>query len=258
MRQESFGPDEIVIPPRLRVGINEASVASLMESIGKIGLQTPPTVRWDKDDGGEPSIVLVAGRHRLEACARLGMQLIPCVVFEGTDIEARLWEIAENLHRADLSVLERSEHVAEWIRLSEEELVQSAPVSARGRTEGRGNKGGVRAAVRELGIEHTAAVRATKIAGLSDEAKEAARDAGLDRKQAALLTAARAETPQEQVAEIRRLAEAKPVKPAPAPMNDIETEEMWMSAIMRVWNRGAPQWRERFIETVDAPVMGAA
>lgn len=70
--------------------------------------------------------------------------------------------------------------------------------------------------------------------------------------------AAKAETPTEQVAEIHRLAEAKPVKPAPAPLNDIETEEMWMAAIMRVWNRGAPQWRERFIETVDAPVMGAA
>lgn len=253
MRQESFGPDEIVIPPRLRVGINEASVTSLMESIGKIGLQTPPTVRWDKDDGGEPSIVLVAGRHRLEACLRLGMPLIPCVVFEGTEIEARLWEIAENLHRADLSVLERSEHVAEWIRLSEEVLVQNAPKPKNGRPTG-----GIRAAERELGIEHTAAVRATKIASLSDEAKEAARDAGLDRKQAALLTAAKAETPQEQVAEIKRLAEAKPVKPAPAPLNDIETEEMWMAAIMRVWNRGAPQWRERFIETVDAPVMGAA
>jgi len=255
MRQESFGPDEIVIPPRLRVGINEASVASLMESIGKIGLQTPPTVRWDKDDGGEPSIVLVAGRHRLEACARLGMQLIPCVVFDGSETEARLWEIAENLHRADLSVLERSEHVAEWIRLSEVKLAQVAPVSAVG---GRGHKGGINDAVRELGIERTEAQRSTKIAGLSDEAKDAARDTGLDRKQSALLTAAKAETPTEQVAEIHRLAEAKPVKPAPAPLNDIETEEMWMAAIIRVWNRGAPQWRERFIETVDAPVMGAA
>lgn len=255
MRQESFGPDEIVIPPRLRVGINEASVANLMESIGKIGLQTPPTVRWDKDDGGEPSIVLVAGRHRLEACARLGMQLIPCVVFDGSETEARLWEIAENLHRADLSVLERSEHVAEWIRLAEE--VSGATCTTKPGS-GRGTKGGIRAAERELGIEHTAAVRSTKIAGLSDEAKDAARDTGLDRKQSALLTAAKAETPTEQVAEIHRLAEAKPVKPAPAPLNDIETEEMWMAAIMRVWNRGAPQWRERFIETVDAPVMGAA
>jgi ParB family chromosome partitioning protein len=32
--------------------------------------------------------------------------------------DARLWEIAENLHRAELTFAERAEHVAEWIAIT--------------------------------------------------------------------------------------------------------------------------------------------
>lgn len=72
------------------------------------------------------------------------------------------------------NVLERSEHVAEWIRLTEEKakLAQLAPVSERGRVEGRGNEGGIRSAARELGVDRDAARRAAKVAGLSERAKE--------------------------------------------------------------------------------------
>jgi hypothetical protein len=86
---------------------------------------------------------------------------------EPSDVYARLWEISENLHRADLTALERAEQIAEWVKLTGEKLGQVAPVSAKG---GRGNEGGVRAAVRDLGIERTEARRAVKLAGLSEEA----------------------------------------------------------------------------------------
>lgn len=81
-----------------------------------------------------------------------------------------MWEIAENLHRADLTVLERDEHIAEWVRLAgkndDRVSVQLAPkLSSRGR-EGEGRpEGGINAAARELGVERTAAQRATKVAG---------------------------------------------------------------------------------------------
>lgn len=35
------------------------------------------------------------------------------------DFEIRLIEIANNLHRANLTVVERAAHVAEWVRLIE-------------------------------------------------------------------------------------------------------------------------------------------
>ena len=109
-----------------------------------------------------------------------------------------MWEIAENLHRADLTVLERSDHVAEWAELStklsaerqakeNQKLAQVAQVSARG---GRGRTGGVSAVARDLGLERTEVDRAIKLAGLPDEVKKAAKDAGLDDNQSALLKVA--------------------------------------------------------------------
>jgi hypothetical protein len=45
-----------------------------------------------------------------------------------------MWEISENLHRAELTVLERDTQVARWIELRK--LLQPATVSG-----GRGNEG---------------------------------------------------------------------------------------------------------------------
>jgi hypothetical protein len=44
------------------------------------------------------------------------MDEIPVVAETGSEFEARLWEIAENLHRAELTALERAEHISQWIR----------------------------------------------------------------------------------------------------------------------------------------------
>jgi ParB family chromosome partitioning protein len=90
------------------------------------------------------------------------------------ETEARRWEIAENLHRAELSVLERSEHVAEWIALTDS-VAQVAPRTKAGKFA----EGGVRAAARELHVDRDAASRAVKVASIAPEAKQAAIDAGL-------------------------------------------------------------------------------
>lgn len=237
--------DAIDVSDRMRDRCDDDTVVRLMDSIQRIGLQTPISVRWVGD-----SLMLVAGRHRLEAVRRLGWDMVDCTMLTGTDDEARMWEIAENLHRAELTVLERDEHIAEWVRLAG--VCKGAQVAPPGGAQP--NDKGIKAASRELGIERTAAQRATKVAGLSPEAKAAAKETGLDKNQSALLKAAK-EAPEEQAAKVRQIAEQRAVKPAPAPLNDLETEEQWMTAIMRVWNRAAPQWRERFLETVDTPVF---
>jgi hypothetical protein len=43
-------------------------------------------------------------------------------VFDGDETEARRAEISENLHRAELTVQERADHIAEWVRLTEEKV----------------------------------------------------------------------------------------------------------------------------------------
>ncbi len=105
----------------------------------------------------------------------LGKSEAVCAIHNVDDDDARLWEIAENLHRADLTVLERDEHVAEWMRITENKLTHTVSVSSAG---GRGNEGGMRAASRDLGVNREDARRATKVAGLSSEAKQAWGEAG--------------------------------------------------------------------------------
>lgn len=192
----------IYIPPGRRP-VDAGAVTRLVASMGRIGLLTPIVVR-DVDgevtmaDGEvvESAYHLVAGRHRLEAAKELGWGEIECELVDASDRRARMVEIAENLHRADLTELERAEQTAEWLRLAQEDeaeqenekLGQLAQVSAA--KGGRGNQGGISAASRDLGIERTQARRAVKIDKLTPEAKAEARSLNLDNNQGALLRAA--------------------------------------------------------------------
>src|ERR1700730_7963483 len=95
--------DEIVTGTRLR-GLDPKAVGVLKESIKVIGLKVPISVRYLSDEEG---YALVAGAHRLQACIELGMQEIPVQEEEGSELDARLWEIDENLCRSELTELER-------------------------------------------------------------------------------------------------------------------------------------------------------
>jgi ParB/RepB/Spo0J family partition protein len=124
----------IVIGMRLRA-VDQENIDNLAASMATIGLRTPITVVV----GGE-DVRLVSGLHRLEAAKKLGWTSIDAfeVMVETDDTTIRLWEISENLHRVDLTVQERAEHVAEWVRLTGDKqgrklrpLVASSP-TARG------------------------------------------------------------------------------------------------------------------------------
>jgi ParB family transcriptional regulator, chromosome partitioning protein len=187
--REKIRVDEIYVAASRRAA-KEDDVARIARSIQQIGLQTPITVRMveryiDPIEGELENVaLLVAGRHRLEAAKSLGWECIDCEFKVWADDEARMWEIAENLHRADLTELERNEQIAEWIALSKKHG-HCAQVS----TGGRGNEGGVSKAARELGIERTEARRAVKVASLTEEAKDTARELGFDDNRSVLLAA---------------------------------------------------------------------
>lgn len=220
---EQFDVSAIEVHGRLRT-LKEAGVEAVAASLSSIGLRTPISVRYfeERPEGmpaGETAdaVVLLTGAHRLEAAKRLGWEKIECFVyFDGDEVDAQLWEIAENLHRSELTALERDEQVALWVKLNAERvLAQSEPKPQGGRPEG-----GVRAAARELGIEKEDARRAVKVANLSEEAKEAARAAGLDDNRSALLEAAKHSAPDEQVKAIngrkaRKEAPAAAAEPEP-------------------------------------------
>lgn len=201
-------PDVIRVDSRLRA-LDAQAVTRLADSIGRIGLQTPISVRWCAEENADYAADLIAGLHRLEACKQLGLTSVPVAIHDGDDTAVRLWEIAENLHRAELTALERDEHIAEWLRLTK--LVQSEPLSKKG---GRGNTGGRRAAAREIGVSPRDAVQAERVAAMAPEAKAAAREAGIDDNHAALERVAHAPSAAAQVAAVLREKDAADARKA--------------------------------------------
>ncbi len=105
--------DDILVGDRLR-GLDERTVGKLAESMRLTGLIQPIVVcRYPGVANDETRLVLVAGRHRLEAAKKLGWDRIDCSVTggaEGDDLDRELCEIDENLMRAELTELERGEH----------------------------------------------------------------------------------------------------------------------------------------------------
>lgn len=224
--------DIIVVGPRHRQTRRDA-VDALADSIRDIGLKTPITVRELSDDG---DVELIAGAHRLAAAKRLGWERIDCFVLRCDAVEAEKWQIAENLHRAELTTLERDQHVARWV-----ELVSAPQVSSQSATKPEGGRpeSGVRKAARELNIPKDDAHRAVKVASLSDEAKEAARETGLDDNRTVLLKAAKAD-PDEQADVIHFEAARRAQKPDPA--KDAENASM----------RWRMQFQDAFAKKMDA------
>lgn len=230
--------DDIVVADGRRE-VDPAVVKRLADSIDNIGLRHPITVRKKGEQ-----YILIAGRHRIEACKKLGREHVSATIVSMTNAEARMWEIAENLHRAELTKLERSDQIAEWVKLKAEQVRKVSDPSGGQQPNNEGKS----AAASELGIDEKAVRDAVKIAGISEEAKDAAEEAGIADNQSKLLAVSR-EPEERQVAKVIELAAA--------PLNHFETQEQWLAAMMRVWNKGSKEWREEFLSRVDRPLMDA-
>ncbi|WP_244479489.1 MT-A70 family methyltransferase [Rhizobium sp. Leaf384] len=97
--------DEIVIGHRLR-SVDQVKVDALKVSIADLGLRTPISLFLGGEDGRQ--MFLAAGAHRLEAVRQLGREWIAAVVREEDAFDAELWEIDENLCRAELTPADRA------------------------------------------------------------------------------------------------------------------------------------------------------
>jgi len=185
-----------------------AAVAVLAASIQRLGLRTPIWVRHHPNrpsDGADDSILLIAGAHRLAAAKSLGWRKIDAVFVNDDLVNDELWEIAENLHRAELSALERDEQIARWVDLTAMGVSDNlSETPAKG-----GRPGAAAAAARDLRVNERDVQRAVKVAAIAPEAKQAARDVGLADNRSALLAVAKAETPKAQVAAVKLISKTK-------------------------------------------------
>lgn len=182
--------------------LNEKKVRALATSINEIGLQSPITVARHKK-----KIVLVSGWHRLEAVQRLSWDAIPCVVLTHFAKEdERLWQVAENYYRAELTALERAEYTEELRILLEakRQVGQLAPPGGR-----QPKNSGINNAAKMLGVSREVVRRSKNIAAIAASVKKRARELGLDKVQRALLQIARAATEKEQALALEKIVEKK-------------------------------------------------
>ncbi len=90
-------------PYQPREHFDEEELASLSDSIREVGILQPVLVR-ETSDGYE----LIAGERRWRAARRVGLQNIPALVRDTDDASALEHALVENVHRADLNVLEEA------------------------------------------------------------------------------------------------------------------------------------------------------
>jgi hypothetical protein len=142
----SIDVDRIRVGNRLR-SPRQDRVSALAASMREIGLRTPISIRITQDkEGADEAVhsvpVLVAGATRLAAAKKLGWARIDCFVLQPADLEVQLWEIDENLSRAELTPAETAEHMARRKELWEQKLVaengRNTPIF---QSAGRGYKG---------------------------------------------------------------------------------------------------------------------
>lgn len=151
-------PHDIEVAARHRALCNDA-VERLAKSMADIGLRQPITVRVvdEMEVDGELTAgvpVLVAGAHRLAAAKQLGWDKIDCIEVADDPVEAELWEIAENLHRLDLSKEQRDEHIRRYAELLEtrREVSQQDASKPKSPPQGGRPKGVAREVAEQVGL----------------------------------------------------------------------------------------------------------
>jgi ParB-like chromosome segregation protein Spo0J len=158
--------DSIEVGSRLR-DIAAADVDKLAKSMSQIGLRTPISVRHFEvrpdflpGPNGD-AVLLLTGAHRLAAAKSLGWQQIECIIhFDGDEIDAQLWEIAENLSRIDLTPAQRDQQIQLYAKLlaqRDQKPAQIAAVSSKG---GRGKVGIASKIAAETGLSKDTVERA--------------------------------------------------------------------------------------------------
>jgi hypothetical protein len=197
--------DDIKVDPATRCRpVIPGVVKTLVDGIPKDGLRTPLTIRWL--DGVAH---LVAGWQRLAALKTLEWDEAPCVC-ENDELAAQRWQITENLHRGELTKLQRANQTAALLALPRDpaeisgEKVQK---KKRGRPEGGDAK-----AARTLNVRGKTADAKRKniaedrqISDIHEDAQQALVDAGLDDNGKALREVADEPTREAQLAKVRAL-----------------------------------------------------
>lgn len=107
-------PESIVPnPAQPRRFFEPDALASLADSIRTHGIIQPLSVRELDGEHYE----LIAGERRLRAAILIGLDAVPCVIFEADEQRSAALAIIENLQREDLNMFEQASAISSLIRL---------------------------------------------------------------------------------------------------------------------------------------------
>ena len=257
MKIEQVDPTAIVIPRRLRAA-DPAKIKQIGESMAAMGLQQPITV-WSPKDG---DCELIAGAHRLQAAVDLGWDWIDVVFHDDwSEVDRQLWEIDENLMRAELSPTEMAEHLAKREELwGQRTAAQSLRTSL---SDGRGagpqhQKQFAAETAEATGVSKRAVQLATSRAksipaDIRDTIKGTALDTGV------YLDSIKGMEPEEQRAKVTTdLAEPKKPKPRkPKPTVPTDGVEREFEALKWHWGQKSREAQRRFKKWVNGPDTAA-
>ena len=214
----------------------------------------------------DTKIFLIAGAQRLRAAELAGLKEIPATFLEGDDRRARLVSIEENLCRKDLTALERSRQLAQWVKMTEDE--EGFGQNVQNPKGGRPGRGISRAArklsitVKKLSARRKLLERSMDIDRISPEAETTAKAMGLDDDASALLEIAK-EAPEAQVQKAHEIAGRKRAAGGKRGSRDVSKkplsaeDQKSLEKLIEVWNdahelkrafiKASPNVRERFI-----------
>lgn len=241
---------DIHIGDRLRE-IDEDHAQVIAASIREIGLRSPIEVRaTPAQKGGK--FTLVTGGHRWRACQIAGLAEIDAFVVKADSRQAQLLEIAENLFRNELSVIDRAIFVQKYRELWEEEhgAIKAGRPSGNSVTvtEFTGH------AADRLGISKSSTERLDRIARrLHPELRSALRHSPVADQTTTLLKLAKMEPAQQRRAAIgwRETGDIKAVfsllsgGAAPAPVRN--ADDVLFERLADVWSRAGADVRQRFL-----------
>lgn len=245
---------------RLR-DLSEATVATLVNSIGDIGLLNPVTVYSRKlNRGGEwvEGYGLVAGLHRKTACERLGLVEIEANVLDLSDLECQIAECDENLCAPQLSPSDR----ARFTKRRKEAYEALHPEAKHGENQHTRPANAAPSFVDDQAAATGASERAVR--------RDAERGEKVDPKALDKVNGTKLDTGayldklkklpvSEQLKRVRddlaKPVVRKVVRVADAPLDDEDAKERQVAALMSAWNKASAEARQEFLDRIDIPVF---
>lgn len=256
---------------RLRA-TSEEQVNALVASIAEVGLLNPITVypREIVQNGIKVAgYGIIAGSHRFDACKRLGWSEIPAVILDLDEQRRVIAECDENLCGPSLSASEEAEFVRR--RKLAYEALHPETKHSETRNGGLARQVGDPEAKADRFTADTAAKtgqserKVQRAAERGEKVCPAALDIlrGTKADTGVVLDRLKELTPEQQVLaakdEVNRVnrhkGEAKAPKIADAPESDEAALERQVDALMKAWNKAAPDARREFLGRIDSPLM---